>query len=520
MITTTCRQNITAAASVTLIPSRWKNLLTMALTFCVFAGASAYAQLTWDYHAITDVPLAADTVSGAATFTLSFTPPVGTNFTVVKNTGSGFISGKFDNLAQGQAVTLRFRGASYNFVANYYGGSGNDLVLQWANVRPLAWGYNIYGELGNNSTANQLTPAAVDTTGVLAGKTITALAGGYQHTVAVCADGTLATWGYNNVGQLGIKSTKMSLVPVVVDTTGALAGKTVIAVTAGSYHNLVLCSDGTMASWGFNAYGQLGNNIAQRSLVPVAVSTTGVLVGKTVIKIASGADHNLAICSDGTLVAWGRNDKGQLGIKSGSGSLAPSAVDQTGVLAGKTVIAIAAGFQHSLALCSDGTLAAWGTNSKGQLGNNSSAQSNVPVLVDTGVLVGKTVVAVAAGVEHSLALCSDGTLAAWGRNDQGQLGNNTKTQSNVPVAVIKSGGLAGRKIIAIDAGYNQSMALCGSGLLAAWGYNAFGELGNNSIVSSSVPVTVNTSALATRERFITTGGGSAALHSLALTAAP
>jgi len=105
-----------------------------------------------------------------------------------------------------------------------------------------------------------------------------------------------------------------------------------------------------------------------------------------------------------------------------------------------SVVAIAAGFAHSVALCSDGTVAAWGSNGNGQLGDNTTTmQRNVPVAVNTvpgvSALFGKTVVAIAAGSGHSLALCPDGTVAAWGHNWMGELGDNTRTQRNVPVAV-------------------------------------------------------------------------------------
>jgi hypothetical protein len=110
-------------------------------------------------------------------------------------------------------------------------------------------------------------------------------------------------------------------------------------------------------------------------------------------------------------------------------------------LGGKTVTAIAAGGTHSLALCSDGTVAAWGWDAFGQLGDNfvSGGISQVPMAVNTAsgvsALYGKTVVAIAAGELHNLALCSDGTVAAWGGNDFGQLGNNSTTDRCAPVAV-------------------------------------------------------------------------------------
>ncbi len=138
----------------------------------------------------------------------------------------------------------------------------------------------------------------------------------------------------------------------------------------------------------------------------------------------------------------------------------PVAITSSGALAGKTVISIAAGGSHSLALCSDGTLAAWGSNSSGQLGNIGPTQSNVPVAISSfGALAGKIVISIAAGYSHSLALCSDGTVATWGDNYYGQLGNNSTTSSsNVPVAITSSGALAGKTVISIAAGGLHSLA--------------------------------------------------------------
>jgi alpha-tubulin suppressor-like RCC1 family protein/phosphodiesterase/alkaline phosphatase D-like protein len=487
---------------------------------------------TFTFNAATNVPVTVgDFVASGntATFALNFTPPVGTNLTVVNNTGSRAIQGAFSNLAQGQRVELTYGGVTYTFVANYGGGTGNDLVLQWASTRLLAWGYNIYGKLGNNSTTNSSLPVAVDLTGVLAGKSVMTVAAGPNHSFALCADGTLAAWGYNaTTGQLGNNSTTSSSIPVLVDRSGVLAGKTVIAVAVGDHHSLALCSDGTLAAWGYNYNGQLGNNGSAFSSakVPVLVDRTGVLSGKTVIAVAAAGAHSLALCSDGTLAAWGYNYQGQLGDNSTTDKKVPVLVDRSGVLAGKTVVGIAAGggsaasdSAHSLALCSDGTVAAWGSNGWGQLGVASPTSGRVPVLVDrSGVLAGKTVTAIAAGYSFSMGLCSDGTMAAWGYNYYGQLGNNSTTASNLPVLVDRTGVLASKTVVSINAGNYHSLALCSDGTLAAWGYNNYGQLGNNSTTNVLVPVLVNTSTLATGDRFTAVVGGS--YYSLALVASP
>ena len=156
---------------------------------------------------------------------------------------------------------------------------------------------------------------------------------------------------------------------MAVSSTGVLSGKTVISIAAGGNHSLALCSDGTVAAWGLNASGQLGNTSTNNSLVPVNVTSSGVLAGKTVVSISGGSSYSLALCSDGTLAAWGANNIGQLGINSTANSSVPVAVTTTGVLSGKTISAITAGNHHSMALCSDGTMAAWGDNASGQLGN-------------------------------------------------------------------------------------------------------------------------------------------------------
>lgn len=452
---------------------------------------------------------------------LDFAPAPGSVLWVVKNTGLGFIEGTFGNLAQGQVVDLDYNGETYSFVANYFGGTGNDLVLWWAETVPVAWGDNAFGQLGSGGTETSLVPAGVSTAGAFAAKTIFAVAAGSGHSLALCSDGTLVAWGVNSSGQLGNNTTTGSPTPTLVAETGVLAGKRVVAIAAGNLHSLALCSDGTVVAWGNNSAGQLGNNSTTDSLVPVAVNTNGALSGKTVVAISAGNAHNLALCSDGTLVAWGDNSFGQLGNNSTVGSLVPVAVSISGLLSGRTVITMAAGYAHNLALCSDGTLATWGDNTYGQLGNGGNTDSLTPVAVSTeGVLTGKVIVNVAAGADHSLALSQDGTLAAWGWNGEGELGNNSTVNSNVPVSVIGSGALIGKTVSAVSAGEYHSIALATDGTLAAWGFGGNGQIGNGGTATRRVPTTVNMTALPSGSRFMATKSGMLSSHNLGIVAAP
>ena len=506
-----------------------RSFLYSACIFLTLAQSARAATLNATWNTAADVPVSASSYTATGNtvnFTLNFTPSVGTQLTVVNNTGLPFISGTFDNLTQGQTVSLSYNGIAYPFVASYFSGTGNDLVLVWAESRPAAWGYNADGELGNNNNTNSGTPVAVTTASPpLAVRTLLALSAGAAHSLALCSDGSLFSWGNNYNGGLGNGTNISSGLPVAVTTTGTpLAGKGVVAVSAGGSHSLALCSDGTLAAWGYSYYGQLGNGTTTSSSVPVAVTTAGTpLAGKAMVAISAGGTHSLALCSDGTLAAWGYNVYGQLGNGTTTDSSVPVAVTRAFTpLAGKTVIAVAAGDYHSLVLCSDGTLVAWGYNAFGQLGNGTTTDSSMPVVVTTAgtPLAGKTVIAVAAGGYHSLALCSDGTLAAWGRNTEGELGNNSTTYNSIPVAVSTSGVLAGKAVVSIAAGEFHSMALCADGTLVAWGYNGDGELGNNSTMDSSIPVAVDTSSLAPAESFMRVTTGSGSLHNLGLVASP
>ncbi len=195
----------------------------------------------------------------------------------------------------------------------------------------------------------------------------------------------------------------------------------VTAIEAGGSHSLALKSDGSVVAWGDNVTGQLGDGTNTASNTPVQVSG----LTNNVIAIVAGSDHSLALKSDGSVVTWGDNLSGQLGNGNNNSSNSPVAV--SGLTSGVT--AIAGGGDHSLALKNDGSVVAWGDNQLGQLGNGNNIASNTPVQV-SGLTDAE---AIATGGNHSLALKSDGTAWAWGDNQFGQLGDGTNSTSNAPV---------------------------------------------------------------------------------------
>jgi len=186
-------------------------------------------------------------------------------------------------------------------------------------------------------------------------------------------------------------------------------------------------------------------------------------------QVAAGESHSLALHSDGTVYAWGSNTRGQLGNgQSGSGLLSALPVQVQGLT---DVIAIAARADHSLALKADGTLWAWGANTDGQLGDGSQIDRATPVQVQglTGIK------AIAAGWRHNLAVADNGRLWVWGANDGGRFGNGSPGWGEVSSVPTLVPGLSG--VVAAAAGYAQSFAIKDDGTLWAWGDNSQGLLG-------------------------------------------
>ena len=318
-------------------------------------------------------------------------------------------------------------------------GGGRHTLSLMSDGTVFGWGAGEDGQLGDHSPSyNVCTPRQVhgpDDVGYLTG--ITKLAAGDLHSLAVKDDGSLWAWGEGGHGQLGIHSDNDHTIPYQVHGPGNVGYLTgVVDVAAGANHSLALKSDGTVWAWGYGGHGQLGIHTKDDHTVPYQVhgpGDVGYLTG--VIKIAAGANFSLALKNDGTLWAWGEGGFGQLGIHSNNDHTVPYQVhglDNVGYLT--DVVDVAAGQHHTLALKSDGTVYAWGGNFYGQLGINSNEDQTFPHQVHgSDYLTG--IIEVAAGDYFSLALRDDGTVWAWGRGHDGQLGLHSNNDHTIPYQV-------------------------------------------------------------------------------------
>src|SRR5271169_6231909 len=219
------------------------------------------------------------------------------------------------------------------------------------------WGYNADGELGNGTTNNSSTPAVIT---LAPGITATAISAGFEHSAAVGSNGKVYTWGYNGFGQLGDGTTTNSLTPVVANLP---AGVTATAVATGANDTIALTSTGAVYSWGDGTNGALGQGPAPTTSTPKVVVFPGSI---TITAIAYGSAGGYAIGSDGHLYSWGHNNLGQIGDGTATNRRTPVLVT---LAAGVSPTAISGGGDHGMALGSDGKVYDWGYNGNGQLGN-------------------------------------------------------------------------------------------------------------------------------------------------------
>jgi len=263
-------------------------------------------------------------------------------------------------------------------------------------------------------------------------------------------------------------------------------GVVMTSIAAGQTHSLAIGSDGNTYAWGSNSDGQLGIGSTQSLPIPVQLSPPP---GVTFRAVSAGCSDSLAIGSNGDAYAWGYNAYGELGNGTTATELSPVQVDMP---AGVTVKAISAGCLQSLAIGSNGDAYAWGYNAYGEVGNDTTTNELTPVLVK--MPTGVTATAIAAGAFHSMAIGSNGDAYAWGYNAYGQLGDNSKVNKKTPVKVKLPTGVTAR---AIAAGGYHSLAIGSNGATYSWGYNAYGQLGNGTVTSEEKPVVVSMPSAAT-----------------------
>ena len=343
----------------------------------------------------------------------------------------------------------------------------------------MGWGYDFYGQAGNG-TAITTPPWALSTPTAVPGISgVTQVGPSRYHTLVLLSDGTVKAFGFGIYGELGNGGVASSAAPVTVSGLG-----NVVAVAAGAYHSLALLADGTVMAWGNNQSGALGIGNSSgpqtcESAHPCSKAPVPVPGLTDVVAIAAGENFSLALLANGTVVGWGDDQYGELGDGTGvSGGC--KCIDHPVPIPGVSgVMAISGGGLIASALLADGTVRNWGYNYFGGLGTGSTTPlagcACLGPVSPNGI---SGAVGVAAGFGFDMALLADGTVRAWGQNGAGELGTGTVTASgcNCIPSPVPVSGLTG--VREIDAGNEHALALLTDGSVRAWGENSNGAIGD------------------------------------------
>jgi alpha-tubulin suppressor-like RCC1 family protein len=318
---------------------------------------------------------------------------------------------------------------------------------------------------------------------------VTSLAAGWEHSVAIINRGVFA-WGSNELGRLGTDTGRLpdgSVTPVRGVYTGHLQA---ISIDAGAHHSVAVTPEGSVVTWGSNEFGQIGVD-PQRFQNLDRPRTVKLPSGRTALVVAAGSYHCLALLDNRTVVSWGDNEFKQLGVSNPGlrylAKLVPNLTD---------VMTIAAGGQWSAAVKRDGSVWAWGANQNGQLGSGASGEQSraQPVRVEGLPKVWR----IDAGLAHGIVLANGdpfnpnlerwGEVWTWGRGTEGELGDGSTMNSPNPRQVPSI-----ERACAIAAGSMHNLAIVPSGRgggVVAWGRNSEGQLGPPISEQRQTPITV------------------------------
>lgn len=292
----------------------------------------------------------------------------------------------------------------------------------------------------------------------------------YTHAIAALNDGRVFSWGLNAFGQLGdsLLNSNTNYPVQMKGENGNGFIDSIVEVSCGYYHSIMLKADGTVWSCGNNLFGQLGLNSTQNWSIPRQVlGFNGIGFLSDVIQIDAGSHSSVALKSDGTVWVWGMGTFGT--TCSGVNEFYPVQIENI-----PQIVKVSIKGGHVLALDINGEIWSWGENTYGQVGDNSFSHvySPVQVLDSSGLNVLDSISDIGTGLLHSFAIGMDGRVFAWGHNDNGQLGDGTTIDHYLPIQIA---GVSGNgylnDIVEIEGGHLLSIARKSDGSILCWGQN-------------------------------------------------
>jgi alpha-tubulin suppressor-like RCC1 family protein len=402
------------------------------------------------------------------------------------------------NFKDSNGVDLGKKLVTQDYVATVYpnlNSSFSGLIAYPAEL--YAWGRGVFGALGDNTSttvANRSTPRQ-EATSSANWKQVTC---GAFFTMAIKNDGTLWSWGDNGFGQQGDNTPASRSTPrqISVGASGITGWR---QISAGVGSALAIRDDGTLWSWGRNNYGQVGDNTSASRSTPrqISIAATGGLRGWKQVASSNAIGYVAAIRYDGTLWLWGYGFYGNLGDNTSGNNILRSTPRQE-ASSSTNWKQVSCGDNCTVAIKNDGTLWVWGRNDLGQLGDNTNQSRSTPRQISVGASGITGWKQVSSGSGHSLALKTDGTLWTWGYNNHGQLGSNDLVSRSTPIREFT----LSNNWRQVSCGALFSSAIKTDGTLWTWGRNNYGQIGDNTLATRSTPRQELTSSTAWRQIYM------------------
>ena len=356
------------------------------------------------------------------------------------------------------------------------------------------WGRNSDRQLGDGTTVNKNTPIDITSQFNLnVGEKITDIALGWLNSSALTSDGRIFVWGYNEYGQIGDGTIDTIYFPKDITSQFNLnIGETITQVSLGWMHSSLITSEGRIFVWGRNNHGQLGDGTYVDSLVPKDITSQfGLAVGEGVTEVSLGYYSSSALTSSGRMFTWGYNYYGQLGNGMMTQKNTPQDItSQFGLNTGEKIVGISMGDSHTSAITSESRIFTWGRNNYGQLGDDTLDQlSPMDITSEFSLNLSETFTQLSLGRYHSSVLTSEGRYFIWGYNNSGQLADGTNIEKKTPIEITSQFNLNPGDIISkVSLGGYHSSLLTSDGEIFLWGYNTYGQLGDATYASRYLPV--------------------------------
>ncbi|QLY40670.1 hypothetical protein HF295_07345 [Hujiaoplasma nucleasis] len=377
----------------------------------------------------------------------------------------------------GHSLALTSQGKVFAWGQNTYGQLGNSTFDQ--KILPLD--ISQYFELVDNETIIQISAGAI-------------------HSAALSSNHRLFTWGNNDHHQLGDgtfgPSSGESTPKDITDEFSLESGEYIESIAMGTFHSSALTSEGRLFLWGNNELGQIGNNSTSNQALPLDVTEyLNLNANESIIQVELANTNTAVLTNQNRLLIWGDNYYGQLGNGNNNNSSLPIDISASFNLQTDEVIqSISLGVVHAGALTNKGNLYMWGYNGEGLLGNESGDNSNIPLKINDFISLdeNESIQKIELGGNHSSLITSNHQVYTWGQNTYGELGNNTSESQNKPININAYISLdEDDSINMIHLGIQNSYIITEKGSIYAFGKNTDGELGNNNSKNQMTPIMVN-----------------------------